>query len=91
MKLDAIASRGTKRDFVDVYFVVRQGISLMSLLRAYQEKYAKLNMNLLHVKKSLVFFDDADQEPEPRMLRDISWGVVKTYFRDEVMRIQRRG
>ena len=87
MKLDAIASRGTKRDFIDIYFVLQHGFSLRELLERYREKYARLNVNLLHVKKSLVYFDDADPEPEPRLLRPVSWDAVKAHFRQETARV----
>ena len=59
MKLSAIASRGTKRDFVDLYFVAtiyRLGQSL----RWFKQKYADVNQNAIHVLKSLTYFEGAE-------------------------------
>lgn len=84
MKLDAIASRGTKRDFIDVYATLaRKQFSLKQLLAAYQKKYARLKPNLMHVKKSLVYFADAEGDPMPEMLLPVSWQRVEAFFSAE--------
>ena len=85
MKLSAIASRGTKRDFVDLYFMARQH-GLSQLLEWFNHKYADVNQNAIHVLKSLAYFEDADQEPMPHMLVQLSWGEVRRYFAREVSR-----
>ena len=33
MKIDAVATRGAKRDFIDLYFIGRSGYGLMNLVR----------------------------------------------------------
>ncbi|MBI3304732.1 nucleotidyl transferase AbiEii/AbiGii toxin family protein [Candidatus Parcubacteria bacterium] len=84
MKLDAIVSRGTKRDFIDLYTVLTQEkLSLIELLTAFQRKYARFRPNLMHVKKSLVYFADAERDPNPEMLTAISWQRVKAFFSAE--------
>jgi len=87
MKIDAIASRGTKRDFIDVYFIVRE-IPLNKILRTFKTKYARLNYNMLHIKKALVYFADADQEPMPSMLRPVNWREVKRFFKAELIKLK---
>jgi len=84
MKIDAIASRGTKRDFIDVYFIIKKTATLTKILDYFEKKYSALNYNMMHIKKSLVFFDDADLEPMPVMLEPVDWEVVKKFFRDSV-------
>ncbi len=86
MKLSAIASRGTKRDFVDLYVVVRQE-GLAPSLEWFKHKYAEVNQNIVHVLKSLTYFEDADKEPMPDMLALLSWEDVKRFFRREVPRL----
>lgn len=75
MKLNAIANRGAKKDFFDVHCLLNQ-FSLVELLAFFEEKYAQ--MNSFTVLKSLVYFDDAECEPEPISLIDTDWHEVKS-------------
>ena len=82
MKINAIAGRGTRRDFVDLYMVARQE-GLKALLDLFQRKFAEVNYNRIHVLKSLTYFDDADAEPMPNMLVPLVWPEVKDFFREQ--------
>lgn len=75
MKLAAIASRGSRKDFVDLWFVVGSGRPLESLLDLYVRKFATRDVG--HVVRSLTYFDDADEEPPLRLLLDAPWERVK--------------
>jgi len=86
MKVSAIANRGTKRDFVDLYFVA-QRYGLPSVLGWFKDKYFDVNPSLTHVLKSLTWFEDADDEPMPDMLAPLSWENVKQFFRSEASRL----
>ncbi len=88
MKLSAIASRGTRRDFVDVYLVARE-YGVEQLLDWYKEKYAEVNHSLTHLRKSLTWFADADEQPMPDMLVSLLWEDVKRFFTEEVSRLAR--
>jgi predicted nucleotidyltransferase component of viral defense system len=77
MKIDAISARGSRKDFVDLYVLLEQ-YPLRDILRMFEEKYAGIHYNTLHLVKSLSYFDDAEMEPMPIMLRSLEWGVVKT-------------
>jgi len=76
MKLSAIASRGSKKDFIDLYFIL-QKISLTELFSIFAKKYKGLDYSTGHLLKSLVYFPDADKEPLPKMLAKISWPKIK--------------
>lgn len=89
MKIDAIATRGAKRDFVDLYFICRSGYELKELLNFYNVKYKKLASNIIHIQKSLVFFKDAESQEMPRMLKSCKWREIKYFFEEEVKRINR--
>jgi len=82
MKIAAVSERGTKRDFIDLYFIL-QKITLNEALSLYDRKYQKLSSNLIHVKKSLVYFEDAEKDPMPMMLVSVSWPEVKNFFKGE--------
>ena len=40
--------------------------------------------NLFHILKSLTFFDDAENDPEPILLEKVNWDEVKTRIIKEV-------
>lgn len=84
MKIDAIANRGAKRDFVDLYFICKSGYQLIDLLGFYSKKYRRLASNFMHIQKSLVYFDDAEPDEMPRMLKKTAWKDIKKYFEHEV-------
>ncbi len=85
MKIDAISSRGTKRDFVDLFFILKTlGLDLKTFFDHFEEKYGPEGFNRYHVLKSLIYFEDADQEPELEMLTDFSWAEAKRFFVESV-------
>ena len=75
MKLAAITGRGSKKDFIDLYFIL-QKYTLGKIIEFYQEKYADGSVFL--VLKSLSYFDDADLEVMPKMFDKISWEEIKS-------------
>lgn len=89
MKIAAIASRGTKRDFVDLYFICRENISLPDAIGLYDKKYENLATTEMHIMKSLVYFEDAESDETPKMLKEATWEKVKKYFEDEVKKLVR--
>jgi hypothetical protein len=85
MKIDAISSRGCRRDFVDLYFILKDlKMNLEKFIMFFHEKYGKENYNLIHILKSLVYFKDADNEPELKMLHQYSWANVKDFFKKQI-------
>jgi predicted nucleotidyltransferase component of viral defense system len=74
MKLKAIAGRGSKKDFVDIYFLLRH-FSLNKMLELFQKKYP--NIATLLVVKSLAYFVDADTQPMPNMYIPTQWETVQ--------------
>ncbi len=74
MKLNAIANRGSKKDFWDVAELLYP-FTRDQLLDFCRCKYE--GDSLWNVEKSLCYFDDAENEPNPRDLRGQSWAQVK--------------
>ena len=74
MKMNAIAGRGSKKDFIDVYYLL-QYFTLEVMIDLYLQKYS--NGSEFLVRKSLTYFEDADAEEMPVMLEDISWDRIK--------------
>ncbi len=86
MKISAIAGRGTKRDFIDLYAVSRL-YELDRLLTWFKHKYARANYSVVHVLKSLTYFEEAETDPMPDMLVNLTWEEVKQFFAAEVPRL----
>ena len=74
MKITAIEGRGTKKDFVDIYFLLKK-YSLKNLLDFYSQKYP--DSSSFMAMKSLAYFEDAEEEPMPYMFVDVSWDEIK--------------
>lgn len=74
MKLNAISGRGSKKDFIDLYFLLQE-FSLKDLFVFFNEKYQEGSQFL--VLKSLTYFGDADLDEMPKMSKEIDWNDVK--------------
>jgi predicted nucleotidyltransferase component of viral defense system len=81
MKLAAITNRGTKKDFVDFYFLL-QHFSLQQMLELYLQKYT--NGTLFSVIRSITYFVDAEKNSMPEMLIPTRWEDIKTTVREAV-------
>lgn len=85
-KLITISSRGSKKDFIDLYFIL-QKYTLEELLTKLDEKYKHIDYNKAHIVKSLIYFDDGEAQPMPRMHNTITWDEVKADIIKEVKKI----
>lgn len=86
MKLDAIASRGTRKDFYDVFFITRH-ISLDDLFEKASAKFSYAPRFATNVLTAFVDFDVAETFPEPTLLTPTSWSEVKEFFVVEAQRL----
>ncbi len=90
MKIEAIISRGTKRDFIDIYYLMKK-FGLKKLLKFTQEKYREAfnEMNCLH---ALLYFKDAEVPQKDRkkmyLYENIDWKEIKEYIENEVKKYQ---
>jgi hypothetical protein len=86
MKLDAIAGRGTRKDFYDVHFIASH-VPLDELFAHSSEKYPQVHGFGMRVLTAMVDFDIADQEEEPTMLKPVEWDQVKAFFQSQARRL----
>jgi hypothetical protein len=89
MKLAAINSRGTRRDFIDVY-CLRKTVTLDRLLELAAIKYADRPSFLAVAVRALAYFEDAEVQPMPRMLTPVRWAAVRAYCEAAARRMARR-
>lgn len=78
MKLAAVAQRGALKDFIDIYALGRR-IKLERMLALYRRKYHVADWG--NVVFALTYFDDADRERMPVMLRRWSRDGIKRALR----------
>lgn len=81
MKLSAVTGRGTKKDFIDIFFLLRH-FSLREMISLYEQKYHDGSAFL--VLKSLAYFADAENDGMPLMLFPVTWTDVKETIRKEL-------
>jgi len=75
MKLSALAQRGARKDFCDLYALGKKAFSLQDMLGFYRKKFNIPDIG--SVLYGLVYFDDAESERMPRMLWDVNWREIK--------------
>ena len=81
MKVNAVMGRGTKKDFVDVYFLL-QHYTFEELMQFYLQKYT--DGSEYRALLSMSYFADADSQPMPYMLQKVDWNAVKEEIRHQV-------
>lgn len=87
MKLSAITNRGTKKDFIDLFFLLKP-YSLNDLLAFYLQKYS--DAQLFTLLKSLTYFEDAEDDPMPMMTEPVMWQDIKATIINTVNRYLRQ-
>lgn len=90
MKIAAVMDRGTKKDFIDLYFLSKKGIVLESCFEYYEKKYKALANNLYSIITSLSYFIDAENSEMPKMIDKVSWKEIKVFFEKEAVRLGKR-
>jgi hypothetical protein len=79
MKVNAIINRGSRKDFTDVYFIMKElRITAKRCVELFIAKYGAYNP--LVVSKAMSYFEDAENEPELKALKPVSWQEVKDFF-----------
>ncbi len=86
MKIHALEDRGTKRDFIDLYFLAKK-FTFEQMFKFYNQKYQTLKDHLYIILRSLNYFADAEQDDDPKMLKKVSWEEVKKFFREETIKL----
>lgn len=84
MKIGAITARGRKRDFIDLYCLF-DFFSLPELLDAFLKKYKDATLEL--AIRSLFYFEDAENDFEPKCFFNYSWEKVKNTIRNEASKL----
>ena len=85
MKISAITNRGTMKDFIDLYCLLKH-YTLDEILSFYSTKYQ--DGSLLMALRSLTYFEDAEADLSPRILdNEITWKLVKQTISQAVKKL----
>lgn len=90
MKIIAISQRGRKRDFVDLFWYAKNVAPLAMVIEKLPKQYPTVAHNFHHIIKSMLYFDDAENDIMPTLFFDATWEDIKKYFRAEVPRIAKK-
>jgi hypothetical protein len=88
MKLSAVTGRGSKKDFIDLFFVCRLH-SIDEIFKWATKKFPEHPNFVVQAAKALVYFEDAEKEPMPKMLKSADWKVIKSFFEKEIPKLFR--
>lgn len=89
MKVEAVAERGARKDFVDLYFIAKH-VSLDALFEASKSKYPGLRFFETRALEGLVEFEAADTQRNLKMVVPIDWEEIKRFFRAEAIRLGKK-
>ena len=80
MKIIAISQRGTRRDFIDIYFIL-QDMPFHKIARHMVLRFGRDRVNPIIIGKSLMYFERADKDPDPKYISEkVEWGKIRTFF-----------
>ena len=81
MKLVALSSRGAKKDYYDLMYMIKyKNIDIRETFMNLDIKFEGKNINKMHIVQSLTYFDDAECEPDLILLEVLEWEEIKEFF-----------
>ncbi|MEK9135319.1 MAG: nucleotidyl transferase AbiEii/AbiGii toxin family protein [Patescibacteria group bacterium] len=88
MKIIAVSDRGTKRDFIDIYFLLKK-LSLGEIFNFVKRKYP--NFNIYVGLRGLTYFSDAEKKQQRRLylFYSVPWNKIKESLIQEVKKYQK--
>jgi hypothetical protein len=84
MKLAAIIDRGTRKDLVDLYFILQE-VPLAVLFQVASVKYSRVTTFAVSATRALAYFEEAETLPMPRMLDRTPWTKMKRFLERQAM------
>jgi hypothetical protein len=89
MKLAATIDRGTRKDLVDLYYILQQ-VPIDDLFEVAAVKYARVRTFAVSAVRGLAYFDDAEVLPMPLMIDRTPWAEMKRFLENEAMATGRK-
>lgn len=90
MKINAIAGRNARKDFIDLYFILDHASwQIEDVLHLCDKKFGAAQRDCYHLLRAMVFFEEADAQPEVKTTPPVRWTVIKKFFVKEVERMSK--
>lgn len=84
MKLAAVIDRGTRKDLIDLYYLL-QVVTLETIFEVAAVKYARVRSFPVSAMRAMAYFTDAEALPMPRMLDRTPWPKMKKFLERQAM------
>jgi len=91
-KIKTLSQRGAKRDFWDVYSVIKLRSSIQEVGSLFVDRFQDVGINRYHVLKTLAYFEDAENDPDPILLSDEKapdWDQIRQFFIDHIKEFEK--
>lgn len=82
-KIKTISQRGSKKDFYDVYCpLTGNHLSIKETVLLFKKRFESTDLNFYHVLRSLTYFEDAEEEPDPVLPEGhvFQWEEIKSFY-----------
>ncbi|MFQ5859114.1 MAG: nucleotidyl transferase AbiEii/AbiGii toxin family protein [Anaerolineae bacterium] len=89
MKLAAIIGRGTRKDLVDLHYILQQ-VPIEDLFGVAATKYARVRTFAVSATRALAYFEDAEALPMPTMIDPTPWTTMKRFLERQAMSAGRK-
>ncbi len=90
MKIVAIGGRGAKKDFFDLYNIIKKdNVKIDELAKGLIQKCGN-NINYANIIMGLSYFEDAEQEILPKTFVKYDWEEIKRFFIKNQLDYQKR-
>ena len=89
MKLAATIGRGTRKDLIDLYYILQQ-VEVERLFEVAAVKYAHVRAFAISATRALAYFDDAETLPMPMMIDRTPWKTMKRFLERQALEAGRK-
>lgn len=89
MKLAAIIDRGTRKDLVNLYYILQQA-PLERLFAVAALKYARVRTFAISATRALAYFEEAEALPPPLMIDRTPWATMTRFLEHQAMEAGRK-
>lgn len=90
MKVIAISQRGSRKDFIDLYYLLKDKLRLYDILETIPLKFRKVKIDPIHLLRSLTYFVDAEKQPMPYMLKTFDWEACKRILTNHAIAVTQK-
>lgn len=86
MKMSAILGRGSRKDFIDLYWICQKH-PLLSLFDVSKQKFPYHRDFPAQAARALTYFTEAEVDTPLKSLKKVDWKEVKRYFSTETPKV----